>query len=383
MIVTLASLFWVSLGALFYIYAGYPLLVGFLARWRPTPVSKAETACSVSVVLSVYNEAPRIVSRLMNLLSIEGTEAIREIIVGSDGSTDETNELIGHIPDPRIRLVAFPVRRGKAAVLNELIPRCTGDVVLLTDVRQEFDRSCLKALLANFADPSVGVVSGELVFRPHAVNSTAAEGIGTYWRYEKMIRRWESRFRGVPGATGACYALRRCLFRPITDGTILDDVAIPMQIVCQGFRCVFEPTAIAYDDPARTPQQEAIRKRRTIAGTLQLARIYPEWLLPSRNPIWWEYVSHKLARLTSPAWLVLVFLSNLALIAQPLYRVLFVAQLAFYASAVCGWCFQQRGRRSSLFGPFLMFLSLNLTTLAAWWDAWRSQYQVTWKKAIT
>jgi cellulose synthase/poly-beta-1,6-N-acetylglucosamine synthase-like glycosyltransferase len=379
----LVAAFWWSVATVAYIYAGYPLLVGILCRLRPRSVSKASVNCSVSVVLAAHNEARRIVPRLNNLLSLHGAEAIREILVGSDGSTDETPALVQTCTDPRVRLIAFPVRRGKAAVLNDLISRCTGDVVLLTDARQEFAPDCLQALLANFADPTVGVVSGELVLRTTTTTTTAAAGIGSYWRYEKWIRRCESRFRGVPGATGACYALRRAFFRPIDENTLLDDVAIPMHIVCQGFRCVFEPAAIAWDDPARTPTQEAIRKRRTIAGAVQLLRLYPQWLNPRCNPLWWEYVSHKVARLTSPGWLMLALASNAALAAYPLYRVLFVAQLAFYAAAVCGWCYQQLGRRSQLFGPFLMFLILNLTTIRALWDALRSRYDVTWKKALT
>ena len=122
-----------------------------------------------------------------------------------------------------------------------------------------------------------------------------------------------------PCATGACIAIRRSLFRPIQDQVILDDVAIPMQIVAQGYRCVLESGAIAYDEPSQQPGQEAVRKRRTIAGAAQLLRDYPAWLNPLQNPIWFEYVSHKMLRLASPALLIGVLVSNELLLDVRLY----------------------------------------------------------------
>jgi cellulose synthase/poly-beta-1,6-N-acetylglucosamine synthase-like glycosyltransferase len=379
----LPLVFWCSVAGLAYIYAGYPVAVWCLSRCRPRAVHKSVRPRSVSIVLIAHNEAATVVRKLDNLLALDDAESICEILVGSDGSTDGTNALVAEYGDPRVQLVPFAERRGKPAVLNDLVPRCTGEIVLFADARQEFDRRCLTELVANFADPTVGVVSGELVLKQSSTSTAAAEGIGWYWRYEKWIRRSESRFRGVPGATGACYAIRRALFRPIGPSTILDDVAIPLSIVTQGFRCVFEPAALAFDAPSQWPQQEAVRKRRTIAGAAQLVRLYPQWLVPWRNPLWWEFVSHKLLRLASPGLLALALAANAALAAQPAYLVLLLVQAAFYASAGWGWWCQRRGRRSRLFGASLMFLTLNLTTLRALWDAARSRYQVTWKKAAS
>lgn len=374
-------LFWSSIAGLAYIFAGYPLLIAALGRLRPLRRQRAFTPRAVSVVLAVHNEARNLPDKLASLVALEHADCIVEILIGSDGSTDHTTALLQSYPDPRIRLLPFVERRGKPAVLNELIPQCRGEIVLLTDARQEFDPRFLTECLADFADERVGVVSGELVLRASATHTTAAEGIGLYWRYEKFLRRSESRFRGVPGATGACYAIRRALFRPICDSTILDDVAIPLSIVQQGYRCLFEPGAIAYDNPSQSPNQEAIRKRRTIAGAAQLMRLYPQWLWPGSNPLWFEYVSHKLLRLASPLLLIAALVANACLVNTPPYAVLLSIQFSFYVTALCGWWFQQSGKKSRLFGPSLMFLTLNLTTAAALWDACRSRYRVTWQKA--
>lgn len=373
--------FWGCMAGLAYIYVGYPAMIWLLSRRKPAAGRKSLPPVKVSVVIVAFNEEHRLPQKLANILGLDDAAKIVEIIIGSDGSTDDTVGAVHRYGDPRVRVVPFTSRRGKPAVLNDLIPQCQGDVVLFSDCRQVFDRMVLTKLVENFADPHVGVVSGELVLRSSPGETTAANGIGLYWKYEKFIRKCESRYRSVPGATGACYAIRKSLFKPLKPQVILDDVAIPMQAMSQGYRCLLEPGAIAYDEPSKYPGQEAIRKRRTIAGAAQLLRDYPEWLNPLRNPIWFEFVSHKVLRLVSPLFLAGAGVLNCLLLDIPAYRVLFVLQLAMYASALIGWTYQKRGRRSVLFGPSLMFLALNVTTALALWDALRSKYRVTWQRS--
>lgn len=371
-----------SLVALVYIYAGYPLLVWMLGRCCGHGVQRRPFSTSVTVILAIYNEAGQIRRKLDSLRGMHAADQIVEILVGSDGSTDDSAVVVQSYPDARVKWVPFAERRGKPSVINDLMAQAQGEIVLLTDVRQDFAPDFLTTTLPNFADETVGVVSGELVLNADASTTTAGEGIGLYWRYEKFIREAESRFRGVPGATGACYLIRRALYRSIAAATILDDVAIPLQIVAQGYRCLFERGAMAYDRPSASTSQEAIRKRRTITGAVQLMVLYPQWLLPWRNPLWFEFVSHKLARLASPVWLLTALVATVMLRDQAVYSLLLIAQCGCYAAGGIGWIFQYAGIRSALFGPFLMFLTLNLTTAQALWDACRSRYQVTWQKTI-
>ena len=379
----LQTLFWLSLSGLAYVYLGYPLLVRVLSRIRPLRRVRqpADPSQKVSVVIACHNDAECIRVKLNELLWSEQADVVREILIGSGGSTDHISDEIAAIGDKRVRLVEFPDRRGKPAVLNDLIPQCSCEIVVLCDARQVLSERAIPALLANFADPSVGVVSGELMFRDIGNESTAGRGIGAYWRYEKMIRKSEACFRSVPGATGALYAIRKSLFQPIGQATLLDDVVIPMQAVVGGSRCVFEPEAIAWDDPSASLGQEAVRKRRTIAGAAQLLLDHPSWLLPWKNPIWFEFISRKVLRLASPAMLCMVAVTNVLLAADPLYRLLLIFHVSFYCSALAGWVLQKTGRPSSLFGVQLMFLTLNVTTVAALWDALRGRFRVTWQKA--
>src|SRR6185503_11226095 len=179
-----------------------------------------------------------------------------EILVGSDGSTDDTVERARRYQRFGVGVQPFTHRRGKPAVLNALVPHASGDIVLFADARQRFE-------------PAVGAVSGELMLETADAAAHAGQGAAFYWRYEKMIRSAESRTDSTVGATGAIYAIRRSLFVTIPDDTLLDDVLIPLRIVQQGYRVVFEPAARAFDYTSTTVQQEFGRKARTIAGTFQ------------------------------------------------------------------------------------------------------------------
>ena len=373
------TLFWLSLVGLFYIYVGYPMLVWIGARFRGGKTHRAPWDAPLSVVIVGHNEAHRLTAKLDSLFGSDRADLIAEVLIGSDGSDDETAAIVAAYGDDRVRLIPFSERRGKPAVLNDVVPQCRSDVVVLTDARQELDPAALSRLTAPFADRRVGVVSGELMFRK-TEGSTAAEGIGAYWAYEKFIRKCESRFRSVPGATGALYAIRRQLFQPMSENTLLDDVVIPMQAVEQGYRCLLEPGAIAWDRPSHSAGQESVRKRRTIAGCAQLMVNQPRWLLPWRNPIWWEFVSHKLARLVSPVLLGVVLITNLLLAGQSIYLGLMIGQIGFYGSALVGMAYQRTGRESRSFGLPLMFLTLNATTLAALWDASRGRFRAAWQR---
>lgn len=372
--------------ALLYIYVGYPALIWILARCTTRRPQKRPTDEALSVVVVAYNVATVLPRKIKSILHSDCAWRIREVLIASDGSTDATKTIVEGCGDSRVRLLTFSERRGKPSVLNDAIPVCTSDIVVLTDARQELHPGALSELAANFADETVGAVSGELVFQPAVNDTTAAQGLGIYWAYEKFIRKHEARFRSVPGATGALYAIRKGLFRPIDPKTLLDDVVIPMQTVVQGYRCLFEPAAIVYDTPSSTPQKESLRKRRTIAGAAQLLVLHPSWLLPWCNPIWLEYVSHKLSRLFSPLLLfvaaitnvMLAFHTNTPLASPHVYTIILAVHCGFYLSALAGWVCQQVGTRSPFFAAPFMFLTLNLTTLVALSDAVRGHFRVTW-----
>lgn len=373
-----AAVFWTSVFLLAYMYVGYPLWVALRARLFPKPVQRGPFMGRFSVLVACYNEEANIRAKLESLLAQTAIDRLDAIHVGVDGASDRTADVARGLGDPRIVVHEFPTRRGKPSVLNNLIPLVRSEVVVMTDARQRIDPPAIERLLACMHDPSVGVVSGELVFESIEGSATAS-GMGFYWNYEKWIRNNEGRTGSVPGATGALYAIRRSYLKPIPPNTLLDDVAFPMQAVMSGARCVFESGALAFDRPSRDPIQESIRKRRTIAGVFQLIRLFPGWLIPGKNPIWGAYISHKLLRLASPWLLISMMAANVFLLPSAPYTAFFLGQCIFFLMAAAGWM----GRLSRWGAIPMMFVALNVTTLIAAWDAVCGKFDAAWRRAAS
>jgi len=330
-------LFWFLISLVIYCYLGYPVLLSFIAGLKHRPVKKAVREPSVSVVLSVYNEEDVIERKVRNLLALDYPPAKMEIIIGSDGSSDKTNEMVKKFDDKRIRFEDNPQRRGKMAVLNELVNMAQGEIVVFADARQDFAVNAVKELVANFADPQIGCVSGELIFTPRQdTQGATAKGVNMYWNYEKFLRKQESRIHSMLGATGAIYAIRRELFTEIPPQVILDDMFVPLKIIQKGYRAILDESAQAFDDAADSPREEYRRKARTLSGNYQIFAMFPGMFDPFRSPIALQLFSHKLLRVLAPFLLIAVFLINTLLAGEGFYRGVLFAQIVFYGMALTG-----------------------------------------------
>jgi cellulose synthase/poly-beta-1,6-N-acetylglucosamine synthase-like glycosyltransferase len=264
--------------------------------------------------------------------------------------------------------------------LNALVPDASGEIVLFADARQRFEPATLRAIVANLTDPAVGAVSGELMLETDPATAGAGHGAALYWRYEKMIRSAESRTDSTVGATGAIYAIRRSLFVPIPDDTLLDDVLIPLRIVQQGYRVIFEPAARAFDRTSATAAQEFGRKARTIAGTFQLFS-RERWLFnPWRNRLWFATMSHKGLRLLLPVLHAGALVANIVAASAWPYDWLLGAHAAFYGAAIAG-AIQQRGtRRITLFTvPYTLCL-LCWADIVGFYRFLTNRQPVTWER---
>jgi len=345
------ALFWCSTILVVYVYVGYPLLLRLWARLRPRPfrlqTSNFRLQPRVSIVIAARNEGARLAARMDNLLSLDYPAGKRQIVVVSDGSTDDTLEVLARYAGC-VDVVAIPTG-GKAVALNAGVARATGDVLVFTDARQMFEANALRELVAPLANPSIGAVTGELLLDAEspglAAQSTIAEGVGLYWKYEKQIRRSESAIDSTLGATGAIYAMRRSLFRPLPPDTLLDDVLAPMRVVLAGYRVVFNERARAFDRAAVDADAEARRKVRTIAGNYQILALEPRLLLPIRNRVWLQYVSHKIGRLVVPYAMLAMFVASIALAAaHPFYLAVLAGYVALMLLAACGAVIEYRSQ---------------------------------------
>lgn len=346
-------MFWTCLALVAYVYVGYPLLLTAWSRLGRRPVRKGPHEPAVSVVIAARNERATLGPKIEGCLRQDYPPERLEVVVSLDGPTDGTEGVVQRLAEAsegRVRVVASARQEGKAVALNRGVEAATGEVLVLCDARQRLEPGAVRELVANLADPAVGAVTGELLLEDGR-GRQAADGVGLYWRYEKGLRAMESRIHSTVGATGALYAVRRELFEPLPAGAILDDVIVPMRAVLAGRRTVFEPRAKAYDR-VQPPELEFRRKVRTLAGNFQLVGLVPDLLKPWRNPVFLQFVSHKLGRLMVPYLLVGLLASNLFL-REGIYLLFLVGQGSWYALAGAGALVSRADRREPVGAPVL------------------------------
>ncbi len=356
-------IFWVSAGTIAYTYLGYLAWLWCRNHWRGLAITSAVNTPFISVVMIVRNEAGVLERKLQNLMELNYPHDLYEVVVVSDNSTDGTTEILSRPPkNSRLHVILSNVSRGKAAGINDAVAASRGEVIVFTDARQMIEVNALSLLAEDFADPSLGCASGELMLGD-PVSGEACRGMGLYWRIEKKVRELESASGSVVGATGALYAIRKDLFVPLPHGTILDDVYIPVNVARQGARVVFDSRARAWDLPNQGTGREFSRKVRTLSGNYQLLQLAP-WLLTKANPIRFEFVSHKLLRLVAPLALLLALVSS-AFLAGPVYRIAFVMQVAFYGLSLLGMAQLTRGWLARIADAALTFVVLNTAAVVA------------------
>jgi poly-beta-1,6-N-acetyl-D-glucosamine synthase len=380
-------LFWYLLFLIVFCYFGYPILIYLFALIFKKVSQKSPIHPTISIIISAYNEEDCIENKITNLLSLDYPNSKLEIILGSDGSTDKTNEIINRFTSPTLSFHYFTQRRGKMATINDLVEKAQNEILVFTDARQSFEHNALRELVANFNDPSVGCVSGELCFKPLTSAGGTAKGINLYWKYEKFLRYCESQVHSMLGATGAIYAIRRELFNPIPQNVVLDDMFVPLKIIQKGFRAIFDPNAKAYDIVADNPKEEYRRKARTLYGNYQIFCLFSNLFNPLNSPIALQLFSHKFLRVVAPFLLILLFANNFCLVNSSLiYKVFMVGQIIFYLLAILGI-----GTKHIKYG-FLSFVSklcyvpyvfclLNFSALVGFIRFAKQEQTVTWAKA--
>ncbi len=344
-------LFWLSVGLLVYTYVLYPLLLAGLVRLRRPWAVEAGQASDlplVSIVVAARDEEAVIRHKLANCRAI-GYPADRiEFLFGSDGSGDRTAELIREQVGANVWLWAFEHQRGKAAVLNDLIPQARGSIVVFSDANSLFEPEAVRRLVQHFTNPRVGGVCGRLALRPPGLAGTnvgASESL--YWRYESFLKRLEGRLGILASANGAIYAVRRSLIRPLpTDRPIADDLVIASGVLKQGFAMTFEPEAVAHETTADNVRDDLRRKVRVGEISYNALPLIAPLLWPGRGLAALMLWSHKIIRWAGPLWLVLALGASAWLAAntrETFYGFSLLAQVSAYAAAIAGFFLEPRG----------------------------------------
>jgi len=370
------TLFVLCVAFVAYTYVGYPLLLKYLAqRARPVAVPPVVDLPAVTVVIPAYNERGALTAKIQNVLSSRYPAERLRLIVVIDGATDGTAMAARMVKDPRIEIIEKPHRQGKMAALNDAMKRVKTPITVLTDAAELLCEDAIALLAVRFNDPELGAVSGELEFID--METGVSQNLGLYWQYEKSIRVNEAAVDSVIGATGPIYALRTALYRALPIDTVLDDVAIPLEVVRQGYRVSYEQKACATERCTSTGSGEFIRKRRTLAGNYQLIFRYWGMLIPFSR-VAWQFWSHKVFRLLVPYALVGAFIGSFGL-EEPLRDMLVLLQVVFYVIAVWSYLTKTQPRSSWLAFPYT-FCLLNGAAVAASFYYFSGRLDVRWDK---
>jgi cellulose synthase/poly-beta-1,6-N-acetylglucosamine synthase-like glycosyltransferase len=368
------AVFWLSVGIVSYVYAGYPALLWIVSRFVRRARPSAPTIWPrVTLVISAYNEEGSIRQKIVNTLEVDYPRDRLEVLVISDASEDRTDAIVREFEEQGIGLVRMPERGGKTVGLNRAVEVATGEILVFSDANAMYRRDALKALITGFSEPRVGAVIGESTYASGDTDSERSEGL--YWRYETWLKDMESRIGSVVGGDGAIYAVRRDLYTPMR-ADALSDFVNPLQVVRKGFRCVYERSAQSVEKAAEDFGKEFRRKVRIVNRAWRATLAMRDMLNPLRFG-WFAIalISHKLLRWLVPGFLITALIANLALLGvSPFYWLTLTGQGVFYSAALVAWRNHGHGDLpTALYVPYYFCL----VNVASFWGIWQAFQGVT------
>jgi cellulose synthase/poly-beta-1,6-N-acetylglucosamine synthase-like glycosyltransferase len=325
-------IFWVALSLLLYLYFGYPLLLGLVAFFRRN-LRRLDNAYkpTVSLIIAAYNEEGVISEKIENSLGLDYPQEKLDIIVFSDASTDRTDEIVKSYADQGVKLLRIEGRKGKTYCQNEAVQITKGEILVFSDANSMYALDAIQKLARHFADERVGCVSGELRYRG---GGEAVEGERTYWEYDQIIKRLESKVSSLVGANGSIYAVPKELFDPLPAGTA-EDLVRPLEVVQKGYRVVYEPDAVAWENTAQDVSMEFQRRVRIVTQSVR-SLVMDTQRLSLLNPFRYGFFSiqlwsHKILRWLSGILLLLILALNIPLTGHSwVYSATMGGQVVFY-----------------------------------------------------
>jgi cellulose synthase/poly-beta-1,6-N-acetylglucosamine synthase-like glycosyltransferase len=355
--------FWLCVAILAYTYAGYPLLLLLLSMGRKARLQPDEAwAPLVSVIIPVHNEQENLPEKIRSTLSLEWPDEKLEVIVASDASDDESDSIVARWPDRRVRLVRLHMRGGKALALNAAMAEVKGEVLVFTDASITTSADALRLLVSALGADNVGCASTRDV-------TAGGGGEGLYTRYDMFVRTLESRCAGAVGMSGSFYAVRRSAWR-LFPAHVATDLYSGLCAVAAGYRCIFEPRALAFVRVVPRLDEEFRRKVRTLQTGMaavwsRRGLLLPRWKGESAGWRIRPYMfalqlwSHKVLRWATPFFMVALLASTLATL--PHHPWALGLQFGFYALALLGWVWKAAPARLAAF-----FCAAQIAAAAAW-----------------
>lgn len=377
-----ALLFWGGVLTLVYQYVGYPALLALLAAVRPArqraSFEREEDLPSVSLIISAYNEEEVLERKLENAVTLDYPKDRLEIVVVNDGSTDRTAEIANGFTDRGVVLHDYKQNRGKNLALNESMPRVRGEIVVFTDANGMYEPDAMRKLVQAFADPTVGSVCGELVYRNFNEN-TIAEGYNRYWELDQMQKRLESGLGTLLGANGSIFGVRAALCRPIPND-VCNDMVQPIWVGAAGHACLYEPAALSIEAGSKDLDDELKRRSRIIGrGIRGIFAVWPDIVRGGAGLLGLELISRKGLRYLTPVWFLMILVGS-GLAEGLLYKLVFAAQVLAYGAIPVALLLPE-GRLQRLASPAVYFGIANLAAAMGWWKVLTGSELGRWNTA--
>lgn len=371
-------LFWSNIGLMLFMYFIYPIAIFIIARIMGKEPKKDNITPFLSLLIPMHNEEQVARERIENILSLDYPKEQIEIIFALDNCTDKTQEIISQYRDQRIKIFDSKERLGKVATMNKAVPLARGEIIIFSDANSMNQTDALKKIVRNFADKSVGCVSGRLYYIDADTNAVG-KGENLYWKYETFIKKQESRLGRLLITNGSLQAVRKELY-PYPDPEIADDFSIPLLVQAKGYKVLYEPEAIVSELATQNIKEEFQQKVRIVSQGIKGAIKLSKDLLKLSPLGLFELMFHKVLRWFGPFFMLTIFLSNLALIRQPLYFYLFLAQAIFYLFSLIGFLLRNSSGINFFYIPFY-FNMINFASLAACYHFLKSGETRIWDKA--
>jgi len=371
-------IFWLSLAALVYVYVGYPMLLAVLATFSRRKPSSLGYEPTISVLIAARNEEAGIGRKIEQTLALDYPVDKLEVIVLSDASTDATDAIVTSCADPRVRLLRMPERKGKTHAQNQGVTVATGEILVFSDATTTYHPQALRYLASNYAEPSVGAVSGRYqYFDPEQASPT---GLGTiaFWNYENLIKKFQSRIRTISGCCGCIYSVRKEAYTALPDD-VISDLVQPLWTIQKGYRVVFEDRALAFEETTKSTTEEFKMRVRVVTRGIRGLLSVPGLLNPVKYP-WmaFQLLSHKVLRWLVSFFLILLFMSNGVLATRQPYLALFALQILFYMLAVLSRVVPVH-RHMKLLGIPLYFCTVNVAALFSIFEVFRGRKYTVWE----
>lgn len=368
----------ILLGYVFFIYPFVLLLISLIHRKPLIKDDSEKNLPSISLIIAAYNEEKFIERKIQNCLSLDYPDNKIEIIIGSDGSDDATNSIVKKYVTKGIFFFSHPIRLGKMAVVNDAVKHAKGEICVFSDVSELFECDAMKKLVRNFVDPTIGAVTGNHIYNPS--DTGLSKWSHLYWRYQRWLQRIESNVSSIMSCDGTIYACRRTLFVPPPMGTINDDKAVPLGILRQGYRVIFEQEAIAYGDVL--PESKAFfrQKIRGQAGMYQIFWQFKDMFLPKKSLEWLIFISHSVGPVMVPWLLLVLFISNAVLSTHFPYSIFFFLQIIFYSIAVFGGIAPRLGLKVFFLQVPYFFCLSNIASLVGFFTYLFKSANYKWTK---